>query len=71
MRFKLIVGNTNQISFKTLNPKPLEVCTQLYHYEVNPTQALWPEKPANQANIKLKRSFTMETPQKTTSQGCL
>jgi hypothetical protein len=32
-------------------------------------QALWPEKPANQANIKVKRSFTRETPQKTMSQG--
>ncbi len=32
-------------------------------------QALCPEKPANWANIKLKRSFTRETPQKTMSQG--
>jgi hypothetical protein len=47
MRFKLVIGNMNQISFKNLNPKPLEVHTQLYHYEVNPDQALRPEKSAN------------------------
>jgi hypothetical protein len=30
MRFKLIIGNMNEISFKNLNPKPLEVYTQLH-----------------------------------------
>jgi hypothetical protein len=65
MRFKLIIGNMNEISFKNLNPEPLDVHTQ----SNLPRPCGQKSQQINKANFKLKRSFTRETAQKTTSQG--